>query len=98
MKTYCIEMSDGRRWDRIAHSAADAIQRALEANTGHKVLKCWIGDEEPSKGLWGRTVYEVPNHEAIQPAAKLARAKDATTLLFDEGESIRLGVIKAGRD
>ncbi len=97
MKTYKIVMSDGQRWDKIAHSAGDAIQWALESNPGHKVLECWAGDRFADSDLSGVMMFEVPPHEPFIAPPKVEKV-DPTELLFDTAESVRLGVIKPGRD
>ncbi len=83
MTTYTVTLDSGSRRDIRAESAADAMQRVLEANIGRKVVSCESGINSGGR-YSGRIQYDIPKHEALtQPPPPVSRRTTTARLPED---------------
>lgn len=65
--TYHCRMSSGDMHDIKAHSAVEAITKALERNRGLTVTECFSGNILMTDLNAGRITYDVPVHDPYPP-------------------------------
>ena len=89
---YHLVLDNEQRFDIETTSAANAMQMTLERNPGRTILKCWSGRDYAIRdrsikgdGAAGIIDYEVPRHIPFIAAPKV-KAKDKTSLMFDDAE------------
>lgn len=99
MKTYHVEMDDGKRMSISADSASNAIGRALIERLGHRVTKCWVGMRKsdapgmrdipvPVRFEDAAIVFDIPPHDPLleRPVRPVHRQQHAPCELFDDGQ------------
>jgi hypothetical protein len=74
MTTYYCLLSDGITFPQKAHSAADAIQTALEKNIGRTIVGCRSG--HPYLKFKGVIEYDIPKHVALTESPKKRQRKE----------------------
>jgi hypothetical protein len=66
MSNYHIEYDDGAMADINASDAGSAINRALYANRGHRVKRCFQGGLAQDPRWAGKVEFDVPPHQAAE--------------------------------
>lgn len=65
--TYHVTTSDRTMHHIKAHSAVEAISKALERNRGLMVTECFAGDVIAGDYPMGRITFDVPAHKPLPP-------------------------------